>query len=125
MQGNELRGIRKKIGYTQEQLAGAIGMTATSIGLMERGAAPIESRTAWAVMQIGFREIGEAEMNKHFRQEFVAKEVGGHHIVVDRQLWEQAKPDALLSLMGSSRLVAGPFEDRATAEAEAQRLNDA
>lgn len=49
MQGDELRAIRKAAGKTQGELAAAIGMTGTSVGLMERGAAPIERRTELAV----------------------------------------------------------------------------
>ena len=49
MQGNELKALRKEAGLTQGELATAIGMTGTSIGLMERGAANIEPRTELAV----------------------------------------------------------------------------
>lgn len=51
MQGDELRALRKSAGMTQAEMAEAIGMTATSIGLMERGA-PIEKRTALAVRYV-------------------------------------------------------------------------
>jgi len=48
MQGDELKALRKGLGMTQAEMADAIGMTATSIGLMERGVAPIEKRTIQA-----------------------------------------------------------------------------
>lgn len=49
MQPDELKALRKATGMTQEQLAIAIGMSRVSVGLMERGQAPIERRTALAV----------------------------------------------------------------------------
>lgn len=52
MQGEDLKALRKGAGMTQAELAEAIGMTGTSIGLMERGAAPIEKRTELAVRYI-------------------------------------------------------------------------
>lgn len=57
MQGNELRECRKSLGLTQEQLAETLGLTQTYIGLMERGAKPIEPRTALAVYYL--RELDE------------------------------------------------------------------
>lgn len=52
MQGDELKAARKAMNLTQSELAEAIGMTATSVGLMERGAAPIEKRTALAIRHL-------------------------------------------------------------------------
>lgn len=52
MQADELKTARKALGLTQAELGEAIGMTGTSIGLMERGAAPIEKRTALAVLYL-------------------------------------------------------------------------
>lgn len=49
MQGDEMKALRKAAGLTQEQLADAIGLSRVTIGLMERGQAPIERRTALAV----------------------------------------------------------------------------
>lgn len=49
MQGEEMKALRKGAGMTQDDLAEAIGMTKTYIGLMERGAKPIEKRTAIAI----------------------------------------------------------------------------
>lgn len=48
MQGDELKALRKATGLTQSAFADAIGLSRVSIGLMERGAAPIERRTALA-----------------------------------------------------------------------------
>lgn len=49
MQGDELKALRKAAGMTQAELANAIGLTGTYIGLMERGEKPIERRTEQAV----------------------------------------------------------------------------
>jgi len=49
MQGEELRSIRKALGWTQERLAAELGMTKTFIGMMERNDRQIEKRTALAV----------------------------------------------------------------------------
>lgn len=49
MQPDELKALRKSIGWTQDQMAEAIGMSRVAIGLMERGNAPIEKRTELAV----------------------------------------------------------------------------
>ncbi|MDP1026411.1 helix-turn-helix transcriptional regulator [Sphingomonas sp. KR1UV-12] len=48
MQPDQLKALRQASGMTQEAFAAAIGMTRVSIGLMERGKAPIERRTALA-----------------------------------------------------------------------------
>lgn len=45
----DLKSLRKRAGFTQAELAKAIGMARESIGQMERGQAPIEKRTELAV----------------------------------------------------------------------------
>ncbi|SMF70471.1 helix-turn-helix domain-containing protein [Allosphingosinicella indica] len=52
MQGDELRQLRKAAGLTQGELAKRLGLTETFIGMMERGAKPIELRTQLAARQI-------------------------------------------------------------------------
>lgn len=49
MQGEELRERRKAMRLTQADLAAALSLTQTFIGMMERGEKPIEIRTALAV----------------------------------------------------------------------------
>jgi DNA-binding XRE family transcriptional regulator len=49
MQGEEMKALRKAARMTQGELGLVIGMSGTSIGLMERGAAPIERRTEMAM----------------------------------------------------------------------------
>lgn len=49
MQGDELKALRKQAGLTQAELAQALGLTQTFIGLMERGEKAIERRTELAV----------------------------------------------------------------------------
>lgn len=49
MQPDELRVIRKGLGFTQDQMGSAIGLSRKAINEMEAGKAPIERRTALAV----------------------------------------------------------------------------
>ena len=49
MQGEELKAARKALSLTQGAFADALGLTATFVGLMERGEKPIERRTELAV----------------------------------------------------------------------------
>lgn len=48
MQGDELKALRKQIGLTQSEMAQALGLTQTFIGMMERGEKAIERRTELA-----------------------------------------------------------------------------
>lgn len=52
MQGTELKALRKQAGMTQAEVAEALGMTQTYVGLMERGEAPIEKRTERMIQEI-------------------------------------------------------------------------
>ena len=52
MQGDELKAIRTGLGWTQAQMAAALDMSGTFIGLMERNAKPIERRTALAALYL-------------------------------------------------------------------------
>lgn len=52
MTPDELKNIRKGLGWTQQQLADALGMSRKAIVEMEGDKAPIEQRTALAVMQL-------------------------------------------------------------------------
>ncbi len=56
MQGDELKTLRRRAKMTQAEFAGAMGLTGTFMGLMERGEKPIEKRTElaarWIVSQI-------------------------------------------------------------------------
>ncbi len=59
MQPDELKALRKAIGLTQEGLSIAIGLSRPTIGLMERGQAPIERRTELAVRYVALmQELG-------------------------------------------------------------------
>lgn len=49
MTSDELKLLRKALGLSQDELGDAIGMSRISVGLMERGQAPIEKRTELAV----------------------------------------------------------------------------
>jgi len=49
MQGSELRAIRKTLGLTLAGMAQKLGLSEKFVGMMERGQAPIEERTAVAV----------------------------------------------------------------------------
>jgi transcriptional regulator with XRE-family HTH domain len=48
MQGEQLKAIRKGLGWTIAQMAEALGMSETYVGQMERGVKGIERRTALA-----------------------------------------------------------------------------
>lgn len=48
MQGDELRAIRKGLGWTLAQMAQQLGMSETYVGQMERGQKAIERRTELA-----------------------------------------------------------------------------
>ena len=52
MQPDEMKALRKSIGWKQDELAEAIGMSRVQIGLMERGVATIERRTELAVRYV-------------------------------------------------------------------------
>jgi DNA-binding XRE family transcriptional regulator len=52
MQPAELKALRKSVKMTQDQLADAVGLSRVTVGLMERGEAPIEKRTALAVRAV-------------------------------------------------------------------------
>ena len=52
MQPEELKALRVKAGMSQAALGEAIGMSRVTIGLMERGEAPIEKRTGLAVRYV-------------------------------------------------------------------------
>lgn len=61
MQPDEMKALRKSIGWTQDQLASAIGMSRVSVGLMERGQALIERRTELAVRYLAEHPDAGAE----------------------------------------------------------------
>jgi len=52
MQPEELKALRKSVGWSQAEMAEAIGMSRVLIGQMERGQAPIEKRTGLAVRYV-------------------------------------------------------------------------
>lgn len=49
MQPDEVRAIRKKLRLTQAELAEELGMSLSAVNKMEKGAIPIEPRTAVAL----------------------------------------------------------------------------
>lgn len=55
MHADELKAIRKAAGLSQAALGDAIGMARETIGAMERGMAPIETRTELAVRYVTMR----------------------------------------------------------------------
>lgn len=52
MQANELRALRKEMDLTQGELAKALNLSTTAIGMMERGERPIEWRTEIIVSKL-------------------------------------------------------------------------
>ncbi|WP_311270477.1 helix-turn-helix domain-containing protein [Sphingobium sp. WCS2017Hpa-17] len=49
MQGDELKALRKRLGWTQGRMAAELDLSTTFVGLMERGEKAIERRTELAV----------------------------------------------------------------------------
>jgi len=56
MQGDELKAIRKGLGWTLARMAEQLGMSETYVGQMERGQKPIERRTELAVRYLALKE---------------------------------------------------------------------
>ena len=52
MQPKEMKALRKAARMSQAELGDAIGMSRITVGLMERGDAPIEKRTELAVRYV-------------------------------------------------------------------------
>ncbi len=52
MQGSDITTIRRSLGWTKGRLADELGMSGKFVGMMERGEAPIETRTALAIRQL-------------------------------------------------------------------------
>lgn len=73
MQGRELRAIRQQLGWKQVDMASALGVSPTFVGLMERDAKPIERRTEQVARQLSsiprLRALrdGLVERNQHLR----------------------------------------------------------
>ncbi len=59
---------------------------------------------------------------KNLHATLTVEQIEDHWVVVDRQMWEDEHPTALLSLMGSSRLAAGPFATKDEAKVWHERL---
>lgn len=76
MQAAELKILRRRAGLSQSELADAIGMARETIGLMERGAAPIEKRTKAAVLN-ALREMYIDEIEGAFYVGVLTPNVSG------------------------------------------------
>lgn len=63
MNGAQLKAIRERRGWSQEQMAAEIGVSCVLLGQMERGQAPIEPRTEYLVnrMREFLVELGPLE----------------------------------------------------------------
>ena len=61
MQPEGLKALRMEAGLSQAELAEAIGMSRVTVGLMERGEAPIEKRTELAVRYVVEVIFGEKD----------------------------------------------------------------
>lgn len=61
MKGNELRSLRKSLGYTQAEFGALVGLSRDYVGLIERGEAEIAPRTALAVKAIRPKGAGEGD----------------------------------------------------------------
>jgi len=61
MQPEGLKALRMQAGLSQAELAELIGMSRVTVGLMERGEAPIEKRTELAVRYVVEVIFGEKD----------------------------------------------------------------
>lgn len=61
MQPEGLKALRMQAGLSQVELAELIGMSRVTVGLMERGEAPIEKRTELAVRYVVEVLFGEKD----------------------------------------------------------------
>lgn len=65
-----LRAVRSELGWTQADMAEALEMTATYVGLMEHGEAPVSRRTDLAVRYLGsipYKAMSRAERIRNER----------------------------------------------------------
>jgi transcriptional regulator with XRE-family HTH domain len=67
MTGKELRAIRKRLGWTQAQLAARIGVAANSVARQERGEVRIRKSLALLVRMIADKEASQATSSKRTR----------------------------------------------------------
>lgn len=81
MSPEELKDIRKAAGLSQEELGDAIGMTATSIGLMERKVAEIKERTEKTVDEIVRMTIDVS----------YSRSLGKWTVAVVQPIWRESK----------------------------------
>lgn len=98
MQGEELKALRKASGRTQGELAEAIGLTSTYVGMMERGVAPIEPRTAAATRYL-------------LDQFWVGRAKDGRWFVARRTMRELPS-DVAMSYLHSELMLYGIFPRR-------------
>jgi len=80
MQADELKALRKRLSLNQSELAEILGLSTRFVGMMERGEAPIERRTALAVLyvaSISNRVVqGDASIGAtvdHYQREDIAR----------------------------------------------------
>jgi transcriptional regulator with XRE-family HTH domain len=61
MKAKELRGIRKRLGWSQRQVAEAVGVTANSVARWERGEMAIGEPSARLLKFITARELNKGK----------------------------------------------------------------
>jgi len=71
---------------TQGQMAEALGLTGTFVGMMERGDKPIEKRTALAVQQLAAEAV--EDVSEHGFHVAPATAVGGWNVIFTHQGWK-------------------------------------
>ena len=87
MQGKELKRVRKNLRMSQAELAEALGLSGTFVGLMERDDRAIEDRTALAVRQL-FNERSRLSSNHR-----VTETPGDVHLRDATVLWDDEPQD--------------------------------
>ncbi len=104
MTSEELRSLRKSMGYTQDGLAKVLGVSRKTINEMENGS-PIDKRTELAVAA----ESRRVKLIEHVI--WVEPSNRGSYIVAQRMVRELDRPNALFYAHGESRLF-GEFKRR-------------
>ena len=72
MQPEQLKAVRESRGWSQEQMAAEVGVSRVLLGLMERGQAPIETRTEHLVNRMREFMVDLRELEKEAQQAMLA-----------------------------------------------------
>lgn len=105
MQGDELKSIRIGLGLSQAGFADDLGVTATFVGMMERGEKAIEKRTELAALYLSAKATAVSAVD----YEFAARSRGYDSVAMasaDRSSGEYDKILAIAPLFAEARALA-------------------